>query len=178
MIKSYYCFILFCLLLGSAISQTKTISYNDKRIVYEGRLPYAKDAAELTWPGTSVRINFKGTGISGTFKDQDTANYYNVIIDNDSMYEIQFGTSKQTVALATGLPYAKHSLQLFKRTEWDKGKTFFYGFEFKEKSKILKPAKLPRRKIEFFGNSKTFGYAINDPLDDSGTVFDEKNYDA
>ena len=178
MIKSHYCLIIFCLLSGTVISQTKTLSYNDKRIIYKGRIPYAKDAAELTWPGTSVKINFKGTGIAGTFKDQDTANYYNVIIDNDSIYEIHFDTTKRSVILATGLPYAKHSLQLFKRTEWDKGKTFFYGFEFNGKNKILKPSKLPKRKIEFFGNSITCGYAINDTLDDSGTGFYENNYDA
>jgi len=178
MIKLQYCLVLFCLLSGNAISQTKSVSYNNERIVYEGRIPYAKDAAELTWPGTSIRINFKGTGISGTFKDQDTANYYNVIIDNDSMYKIHFDTTRQTVSLANGLPYAKHSLQLFKRTEWDKGKTFFYGFEFDGKSKILKPSKRPKRKIEFFGNSITCGYAINDKVHDSPNGFYENNYDA
>lgn len=178
MIKFHYCLILFCLLSGSVDSQTKSVSYNNKRVVYEGRIPYAKDAAELTWPGTSVRINFKGTGISGTFKDQDTANYYNVIIDNDSIYEIHFDTTKRTVALATGLPYAKHSLQLFKRTEWDKGKTFFYGFELSKKSRILNPSKLPKRKIEFFGNSITCGYAINDKVHDSPNGYYENNYDA
>lgn len=178
MIKSHYCLILFCLLFGNAISQTKFVSYNNKNIVYEGRIPFAKDAAELTWPGTSVRINFKGTEISGIFKDQDTANYYNVIIDTDSIYEIHFDTTKQSVILANGLSYTKHSLQLFKRTEWDKGKTFFYGFEIQSDGKILKPSKLPKRKIEFFGNSITCGYAINDTLDDSGTGYYENNYDA
>ena len=178
MIKSHYCLFLFCLLSGTVISQTKTVSYNNKRIVYEGRIPYANDAAELTWPGTSVKINFKGTGISGIFKDQDTANYYNVIIDNDSMYEIHFYTTKQTVMLANGLPYAKHSLELFKRTEWDKGKTWFYGFEIEGKSKLLKPSKIPKRKIEFFGNSITCGYAINDMAGNSPTGYYENNYDA
>ena len=71
--------------------------------------------------------------------------------------------------LANGLPYGKHSIELFKRTEWDKGKTFFYGFEFNGKNKLLKPSKLPKRKIEFFGNSITCGYAINDSVNDSPT---------
>ena len=150
MIKFVYCFILLSVFSQEEIfSQTKFIPFSDKHIVYEGRIPYAKDAAELTWPGTSVTINFNGTEISGTFKDQDTANYYNVIIDNNSIREIHFDTSKQTIILASGFPLGKHSIELFKRTEWDKGKTFFYGFEFSGKNELLNPSPLSKRKINF-----------------------------
>jgi lysophospholipase L1-like esterase len=176
--KYFYSFIFLLVFSPEKIlSQTKFIPFSDKHISYEGRIPYTNDAAILSWPGVSVKINFKGTGISGTFKDQDTSNYYNIIIDNDSMYEIQFDTAKKTVALASHLSYGKHSIELFKRTEWDKGKTFFYGFEFNEKNKLLKPSKLPKRKIEFFGNSITCGYAINDPTGNSPKGYYENNYD-
>lgn len=154
------------------------ISFKDKHISYEGRVLYTPDAAELMWPGTSVTINFIGTGISGIFKDQDTSNYYNVIIDKDSIYKIQFDTLKKTVPLAEGLPYGKHSLQLFKRTEWDKGKTWFYGFVETSKTKLLHSDKLPKRKIEFFGNSITCGYAIYDSAKDFPYGYYENNYDA
>ena len=179
MFKSAYC-IIFLLIFSSEkiLSQNRSISFSDKHISYEGRIPFTKDAAVLTWPGVSVKINFKGTGISGTFKDQDTANYYNVIIDNDSMYEFHFDTTKQTVPLAIGLPFGKHSIELFKRTEWDKGKTWFFGFEFNGKHKLLRSSKLLKRKIEFFGNSITCGYAINDNVGDSPNGYYENNYDA
>jgi len=170
--------LLFCLFSESSFSQTQFVSFNDKHISYEGRIDYKNDAAVLMWPGTSIKINFKGTGISGEFKDADTSNYYNVIIDNDSIYKIQFDTSKKTVALGSNLSYGKHSIQLFKRTERDKGKTLFYGFEFNGKTKLLKPTKLPKRKIEFFGNSITCGYAINDIVNDSPDGYYENNYDA
>ena len=168
-------FFFFC--LATSFSQ-HLIPLHDKHISYEGRIAYTPGAAELMWPGTSVTINFKGTGISGEFKDQDTSNYYNVIIDHDSIRVIQFDTLKRMVALASGLPYGKHSLQLFKRTEWDKGKTWFYGFETNAKTKLLKPAKLPKRKIEFFGNSITCGYAIYDKDKDFPFGYYENNYDA
>ena len=168
-------FILFSKL--DCLSQ-KQVSFKDKHISYEGRIPFTADAAELMWPGTSVTINFKGTGISGIFKDQDTSNYYNIIIDKDSIHTIKFDTLKKTVFLANGLPYGKHSLQLFKRTEWDKGKTWFYGFETDTKTKLLKPEKLPKKKIEFFGNSITCGYAIYDTAKDYGSGYYENNYDA
>lgn len=178
MYKSYRCFILCFFISLNSFSQNKFVSYPDKHISYEGRIDYKNDAAVLMWPGTSIKINFKGTGISGEFKDADTSNYYNVIIDNNSIYKIQFDTAKKTVVLASNLSYGKHSIQLFKRTEWDKGKTLFYGFEFKGKNKLLKPAKLPKRKIEFFGNSITCGYAINDNVQDSPNGYFENNYDA
>jgi len=169
--------LLFLLISANGYSQ-HVITPRDKHISYEGRIAYKRGTAELMWPGTSVTIRFKGTGIRGEFKDQDTSNYYNVIIDNDSMYKMQFDTLKKVVSLASDLRYGKHTLQLFKRTEWDKGKTWFYGFETKGKTKLLKPAKLAERKIEFFGNSISCGYAINDKEHDSGLGYYENNYDA
>ena len=167
--------VLFIFIALNGFSQ-QFVSFSNKHISYEGRIAFTGDAAELMWPGTSITINFTGTGISGIFKDQDTSNYYNIILDKDSIYTIQFDTLKETVSLAEGLPYGKHSLQLFKRTEWDKGKTWFYGFVKNPDSKLLKRDKLPKRKIEFFGNSITCGYAINYMAGDSPTGYYENNY--
>ncbi len=47
-----------------------------------------------------------------------------------------------------------------------------------ENAKILEPSRLPKRKIEFFGNSITCGYAINDKVHDSPNGYYENNYDA
>lgn len=154
----------------------KVVPVSDKHISYEGRIPFTQEAATLTWPGTSVTIAFKGTGISGIFKDQDTSNYYNIIIDNDSIYEIKFDTIQKTVPLAENLAYGKHTVQIFKRTEWDKGKTWFYGFVKSPNTKLLKPAKKPKRKIEIFGNSISCGYAISDMHADSPIGYYENNY--
>ena len=83
----------------------ETISCNDKHISYQGRILFTNDSATLMWAGASFTVNLIGTGISGIFKDQDTSNYYNIIIDKDSMYTIQFDTVKKVVPLAEGLPY-------------------------------------------------------------------------
>lgn len=174
---SYFSFLLFLFPVKS-FSQDHFISFKDKDLSYEGRILFTADAAQLMWPGTSITINFKGTGISGEFRDQDTSNYYNVIIDHGSIREIQFDTSKKIVALASGLPFGNHSLQIFKRTEWDKGKTWFYGFLTDNQTKLLPPDRKPKRKIEFFGNSITCGYAINDTVTDSPAGYYENNYDS
>ncbi|HEY5390862.1 MAG TPA: hypothetical protein VIJ57_02010, partial [Hanamia sp.] len=178
MIRNFLFSFIFLLSCSANSFSQQYISFKDKQVSFEGRILYKKDAAELMWPGTSVTINFMGTGISGIFKDQDTSNYYNVIIDKDSIRTIQFDTLKKVVQLAEGLPYGKHSLQLFKRTEWDKGKTWFYGFITNGKTKILNPDKLPQKKIEFFGNSITCGYAIYDSAKDFPYGYYENNYDA
>jgi lysophospholipase L1-like esterase len=69
---------------------------------------------------------------------------------------------KKSYILASGLAEGKHQVQLFKRTEWDKGKTLFYGFELPQGTKLLPPPAPKKRKIEFYGNSITCGYAIED----------------
>jgi len=178
-LRSVFIFVLSFYAFPSVIfSQAVFVPATDSHILYEGRIPFKQDTAELTWPGTSVYISFAGKGISGIFKDADTSNYYNVIIDNTSIQKFHFDTVKQTYVLAADLPYGNHTLQLFKRTEWDKGKTLFYGFAFDNNVNLLSPPELPKRKIEFFGNSITCGYAIEDTVTDSPVGYFENNYDS
>lgn len=173
----YLLVVIFAICCSPIFSQ-KFIPFRDKHISYEGRIAFTTTAAELNWPGTSVRINFKGSHISGRFKDADTANYYNIIIDDKIISKFHFDTIQKTYLLASGLSNGKHTLQVFKRTEWDKGKTWFYGFEVGHKTQILNPAKPLKRKIEFFGNSITCGYAIEDSVNDSYVGYFENCYDA
>jgi lysophospholipase L1-like esterase len=159
--KKLIAFALF-LPIGICQAQTPNIPFNDTKIRYEGRILNRSDAAELSWPGTSATINFRGTKVSAVFKDLDTANYYNVIVDNKVVSKFHTDTIKQSYVLASGLKKGKHTVQIFKRTEWDKGKTLFYGFELPKSAKLLAPPAAKKRKIEFFGNSITCGYAIED----------------
>ena len=79
--------------------------------------------------------------------------------------------------LASGLAEGTHKVELFKRTEWDKGKTWFYGFETAKETQILPPPPPKKRKIEFYGNSITCGYAIEDSSGkDSEHGYFENNY--
>lgn len=175
--KFLYTFLLLSALFEVGKAQTTIIPFTNKSIYYEGRIANKKDAAEFSWPGTSATILFKGTNISAILKDADTANYYNVIVDNKVILKIHTDTSKHIYLLASGLSNGKHKVQLFKRTEWDKGKTWFYGFEFSGRVKVL-PEPAPKlRKIEFYGNSITCGYAMEDSSGkDSPHGYFENNY--
>jgi carbohydrate esterase-like protein/GDSL-like lipase/acylhydrolase family protein len=169
--------ILLCVLSGACNPQTKIIAFHDPRIYYEGRISKKQDAAELSWPGTSVVIFFRGTNISAILKDADTANYYNVIIDDKEIHKIHTDTVKHNYLLASGLDKGEHKIELFKRTEWDKGKTMFYGFETASETNILPLHPAKKRKIEFYGNSITCGYATEDYSgNDIGNGYFENNY--
>jgi hypothetical protein len=169
--------VILCSLTALTCNEIKFISFSSPSVYYEGRILFKEDAAELSWPGTSVTILFEGSCIAAVLKDADTANYYNIIIDDKNIFKIHTDTVKKSYLLASGLKSGKHKVQLFKRTEWDKGKTFFYGFETSAETKILPPPPEKKRKIEFYGNSITCGYAMEDNSGgDSWCGYFENNY--
>jgi hypothetical protein len=169
--------VLLILYVDDCLAQATFIPFSDSHIQYQGRIDKKQDAAILTWSGTSATVKFKGRSISAILQDTDTSNYYNVMVDGKMINKIHTGTSKQTYMLASGLSNKKHTLQLFKRTEWVMGQTTFYGFETPSKAKLFSPPALPKRKIEFYGNSITCGYGVEDSSgQDRGIGYFENNY--
>jgi hypothetical protein len=153
------------------------IKGNDPHIHYMGRVAVRGDSAEITWPGSSATINFTGTGIKAWLGSETRTNYYKVIVDGKVLEDILLDSVKQLYTLVSGLPAKKHSLQLFKRTEWIFGKTWLYGFEPDSNTFIEKAPSTKKRKIEFYGNSITCGYAVLDTTgQDRGTAPFEDNY--
>jgi hypothetical protein len=177
LIKKYTFILLLFTLSGVSYGQNKFVAFNNPNIYYEGRILYKNNAAQLSWPGTSISIFFEGSNVSTILKDSDTADYYNVIIDDKNIFKIHTDTIRHNYLLASGLSEGKHKVQLFKRTESDKGNTLFYGFEFQKNTTILPFPVTKRRRIEFFGNSITCGYAMEDNSGhDSRYGYFENNY--
>ncbi len=177
MTTKHFLIIILCTLFSVGNAQNKLVPFNSRYISYEGRILDRPNAAVLSWPGTTVSIRFKGKSISALLQDMDTANYYNVIVDGKVALKIHTDTTKHSYLLASGLQYGTHTIQLFKRTEWDKGKTLFYGFETSGETHLLPPSAPEKRKIEFYGNSITCGYADEDPHGNNSPVgYFENNY--
>jgi len=154
-----------------------TISANDPNIRYSGRIFMKEDAAVLSWSASSITINFNGTSVSAIIRDQRGDNYYNVIVDGNVVKKLHPDNTRQTYKLVDSLTPGKHTLQLFKRTEWAMGKTFFHGFVIPEGTTVLPPPLQQKRKIEFFGNSISCGYAVEDTAGkDRGTSPYENGY--
>ena len=139
------------------------VDYSDPAIAYEGRIDSSRiDAAELFWSGTSIKINFQGESIEVLMRESRGDNYYNVSIDQDTLFILRPDTLKQYHLLASNLSSGSHTLELFKRTEWDRGTGEFYGFRIRGKASLEPKSPGKKRSIEFYGNSITAGYAVED----------------
>lgn len=149
------------LITAAGLRAQKIIDFKDEHIRYTGRVAYKSDGAQIFWSGTSMEINFRGTEVKALMQDERGDNYFNIIIDGKIVVLHPDG-EKRLYTLASGLSNNVHSLQIFKRTEWGDGSTMFYNFQFKDKTEILTPPPAKRRKIEFYGNSITSGYGIED----------------
>lgn len=163
--RSILCFVILTgLFFSCSISdRSKKIStfFNPDcdSIRYTGRLKHNGDSVGIYWSGSSIKINFKGKSIKALLKDEHGKNYFNVIIDGDSLHYFKTDSVKKYYTLAQGLTEGEHALELIKRTEWDRGESWFYGLQVDEGS-LLKLPESNKRVIEFFGNSITAGYAI------------------
>lgn len=138
------------------------IKANDPHIHYTGRIQQQGDAAILSWSGNSASINFTGSGVKALLKDESGENFLKVIIDGKVLPDITVDSIQKTYTLASGLKKGKHHLELFKRTEWVFGKTWLYQFMLDEGGQFLDADAAKKRKIEFYGNSITCGYAVLD----------------
>jgi len=151
------------ILIGCSSENELVISFSNPEIDYWGRIDTTKiEAAQLYWSGTSIKLNFEGESIQALLEDETGDNYYNIIIDNDRISILRPDTIKRYYQLASELPKGKHSIEIFKRTEWNRGKTNFYGFKINNEVKLLPKSVPKKRKIEFYGNSITAGYAVED----------------
>jgi hypothetical protein len=78
--KHTYCFktawVIFLLAVSGVIqSQTLTVSPINKKLTYSGRIGFdQQDAASIYWPGSSVKIRFKGTSATASLKEKSGTN--------------------------------------------------------------------------------------------------------
>ncbi len=172
-----------CLVLAMSLfvcfqcTAQSVIKAKDARIQYSGRIAMTDSTAELSWPASSIKINFEGTGIRAVLADERSDNNYNVIVDGKVISVLHPLQQKKEYVLVRDLSPGKHTLELFKRTESSMGKTWFYEFGLKAGEKMLAPPPRPKHKIEFFGNSISCGYADEDTTGkDRGTSPYENGY--
>ncbi|WP_183573458.1 SGNH/GDSL hydrolase family protein [Mucilaginibacter sp. X5P1] len=175
-----YKHLILCIALAVACfncSAQITVKPNDPHIQYMGRVDLQDTAAVLSWSGTTVKINFEGTGISYKMRDERGDNFYNVLLDGKIIKKEQVTTDGRFEHEITGLNGGKHTLELFKRTEWAMGKTWFYGFTINKGGKALPVTPVHKHKIEYFGDSISCGYAAEDSTgQDRGTAPYEDGY--
>ncbi|MBK3519224.1 SGNH/GDSL hydrolase family protein [Carboxylicivirga marina] len=150
-------------LISKGQEKSLVIDYTNKKLKYSGRIDYSSgNSADLLWSGSSIKFNFEGEAVAGLLRDHKDQNYYNLILDDDSIIVFNPGTEKKFYTLVSGLSKGRHTLEIFKRTEWGRGKTSFYQFKIEGNAKLLRAPEEKKRKIEFYGNSITAGYGNED----------------
>jgi len=156
-------FLVLVLLISCSDKNKRIVSASNAAIEYSGRTNRSsEESVRLNWPGSSIRINFEGASIAALLQDESGDNYYNVILDNDSLFILRPQTIKQYQVLASNLSKGPHTIEIFRRTEWNKGSTNFYGFKINANAKLLAKSPPKKRKIEFYGDSITAGFAVED----------------
>lgn len=136
----------------------------NKNISYAGRVNVHGDSTAIYWPGSSATLRFTGSGVKATMRSSREDGWYYAITDGDASKAYKFGSdgTKRTFSLAANLPYGQHTVQLFKLSN-NTSEDILYGFELEGKAKLEKPTPLPKRKIEFYGNSITAGHGVDVP---------------
>lgn len=146
--------------------QITTINADSPMIRYTGRINFTDPGTPVFyWSGTSVKVNFTGDSLRADLRDEHGENYFNIIIDHDSVRWIKLDSVRHFYTLAAGLPPGKHLVELVKRNEYDKGKTWFYGLRLTN-GELGNPPAPGKHVIEFFGDSITAGYAVHDSAGD------------
>jgi hypothetical protein len=139
----------------------RDISPANDSIRITGRVNRHSDSVGVYWPGTKISFRFRGDKVSAILSDESGNNYFNIVIDGDSLRFFRAQKGRGSYVLADGLKGGEHQIDLIKRSEWDKGDTWFHGLHV-ENVELVPLAPPSKRSIEFFGNSITAGYAIED----------------
>jgi hypothetical protein len=159
--KTIVLFLFFAILLRPCAGQV-IIDSKDAHIHYMGRVDRKDTASVISWPGTSLTIRFSGGEVKALLADERGDNYFNIVVDGQVVSKLHPTAGKKEYVLASGLGSGVHTLTLFKRTEWENGKTWFYHFTLPKGARVVQAPAMRRHKLEFFGDSITSGYAVED----------------
>lgn len=125
-------------------------------IQYVGRVDFSDPKKPRFWaPGVYVTVKFKGPSCEVMLRDgmaYGKNNYVEVVLDGKPTRRLLKG--KTDTLRLEGLANTEHTLTICKNTEANLGYLEVVGIRCRQ---LLKPAPLPRRKIEFIGNSITCG---------------------
>lgn len=152
--------LLFCQrLLAKSHTDSTRYPAGHKYIKIIGRTDRSNTAGPRFWAsGVYMTIRFKGSYCVLEIKDEEkwgkSHNYIHIVVDNSTPVRIQTTDSLNRIVLASGLSDGEHEIVVCKDTEASIG--------FLQPTAVICPQllpvrKVPKRKIEFIGNSITCG---------------------
>ncbi|WP_102407414.1 SGNH/GDSL hydrolase family protein [Parabacteroides bouchesdurhonensis] len=151
------------------------IPANDPNIVYTGRVSFHNpESPAFTYPGVQMIINFEGTSLA--MKVKPHSGYFTVELDGGEPFKVTSLENDSIIPLATNLPAGKHAATVMLAYEGRDFRPEFRGFYVDKEKTLLPPPSLPKRKIEFIGNSITCGYGIEAEAESPFDYKDENFY--
>jgi lysophospholipase L1-like esterase len=177
--------LLFVILLSiSYIAQAKhneltLFSADNAKIQYVGRVDFANPKAPRIWaPGVYIKAKFKGSNCEFLINDEEQGgknhNYLGIVIDDRAPYRIQTTGKTNVIKVPDGLSNGEHIILICKDTESNIGYIDFMGIRCEA---LLSLPALPKRKIEYFGDSITSGTGMDASVVpcNAGQWYDEHN---
>lgn len=171
-LKKSGCIVLLLLLLAIPTWASVRYSADNTQIVFTGRVDNSNPAiAKFVYPGTAIYAVFTGSSIKAVMKPAEA--YYMVEIDNIPAYKIASSKKDSIMTIATDLQPGKHTLKLTLVSEAYHQRPEFHAFLLDDGAKLTGKPKMPKRKIEFIGNSITCGYGVE--ADNARSRFSDSN---
>ena len=134
------------------------IAADNKNIQYVGRIDFGDPKLPRFWsPGVYIKAKFRGTACDAVINDEvlygKSHNFIEIAVDDQKPFRVQTTGKTNTIQAAAGLPEGTHTITVCKDTEAGIGYLEFVGF----RCAALVPLSLPKRKLEFVGDSITCG---------------------
>lgn len=134
------------------------IAADNKNIHYVGRVDFSDPKLPRFWsPGVYVQAKFRGPSCAVVLNDEvlygNSHNFVEIAVDHRKPFRVQTTGKTNTILAASGLPAGVHTITVCKDTEAGIGSLEFVGF----RCAGLVPSTLPKRKLEFIGDSITCG---------------------
>ena len=153
-----------------------TVGADSPDILYAGRWDRHDPKNPVCyWGGSQILTRFRGTSV-GVKMSASGDDQFLAVIDGDVDGMRKFTVQNGQATVATGLTPGTHSLVLMRNAESTSGPATFQGFVLDPGQGLLRPAPLPTRRIEFYGDSITSGGAP-DPKKASPDVNNDGDYD-
>ncbi len=160
------------------------VVHNNTLLAYIGRIDQRNfQFTKVEWPGAGVRMKFQGSTLKAKINciANNGHNYAMVIIDGIPQPKLVLTAGTSVYTLASGLDSNQsHTAEVYKITDGYDGYIAFEAFEL-QAGKTLEPYTKPQYKIEYYGDSQTVGYAIDDFVranggDDGGPAYKNNYY--
>ena len=167
--------VLTCALCSAETNGRVLIAPADSNLVLVGRFKVSPDSAQYVYPGSTIRLRFRGDA-SVYAKLKPGAGVYNVYVDSLAPRKIDtYASADSLYLIAAGLTNAEHTISLMLISEGCFHNPAFYGFSLEEGAEVLKSEYKPL-KIEFIGNSITCGYGVETQSQTDTFSFQTENF--